>query len=67
MDLSQAHWRKSSRSGPNGGACVELATNLDQVVPVRDTKWREGGSLQFDRASFASFIADVKAGRYDLP
>ncbi len=25
MDLTGAHWRKSSRSGVNGGACVEIA------------------------------------------
>ncbi|GAA2205693.1 DUF397 domain-containing protein [Nonomuraea monospora] len=25
MDLSQACWRKSSFSGPNGGNCVEIA------------------------------------------
>lgn len=27
-DLSRARWRKSSRSGSNGGACVEVALNL---------------------------------------
>jgi Domain of unknown function (DUF397) len=26
MDLTRAEWRKSSRSGDNGGACVEVAT-----------------------------------------
>jgi hypothetical protein len=26
IDLSGAVWRKSSRSGGNGGACVEVAT-----------------------------------------
>lgn len=26
MDLSNAVWRKSSRSGDNGGNCVEVAT-----------------------------------------
>ena len=26
MDLTRAEWRKSSRSGSNGGACVEVAT-----------------------------------------
>lgn len=25
MDLTGAVWRKSTRSGPNGGACVEVA------------------------------------------
>jgi hypothetical protein len=26
MDLTRAEWRKSSRSGDNGGNCVEVAT-----------------------------------------
>ncbi|MEV0408172.1 DUF397 domain-containing protein [Actinoallomurus sp. NPDC050550] len=26
MDLSNADWRKSSRSGQNGGECVEVTT-----------------------------------------
>ena len=26
MDLIRAGWRKSTRSGDNGGACVEVAT-----------------------------------------
>jgi uncharacterized protein DUF397 len=26
MDLNRAEWRKSSRSGDNGGNCVEVAT-----------------------------------------
>ncbi|WP_406566919.1 DUF397 domain-containing protein [Actinoallomurus rhizosphaericola] len=26
MDLSNADWRKSTRSGQNGGDCVEVAT-----------------------------------------
>ena len=27
IDLSRAEWRKSSRSGGNGGQCVEVAHN----------------------------------------
>ena len=26
MDLSNADWRKSTRSGENGGECVEVTT-----------------------------------------
>ncbi|MCW2882618.1 MAG: hypothetical protein JWQ95_6718 [Sphaerisporangium sp.] len=38
MDLSAAIWRKSSKSGSDGGSCVEVATNLPGVVGVRDSK-----------------------------
>lgn len=29
MDLTDATWRKSTRSGNNGGECVEVATVQD--------------------------------------
>jgi uncharacterized protein DUF397 len=38
MDLTRAKWRKSIRSGGNGGDCVEVARNLPGVVAVRDSK-----------------------------
>jgi hypothetical protein len=41
-DLSRAMWNKSSYSN-NGGACVEVATNLPGRVAVRDSKDRGGG------------------------
>ncbi|MFY1620636.1 DUF397 domain-containing protein [Micromonospora sp. WMMD736] len=42
-----ARWRKSTRSGNNGGDCVEVADNRPGVVLVRDTKDRDGGTLAF--------------------
>jgi Domain of unknown function (DUF397) len=64
-DLSQAAWRKASRSQANGG-CVEVAANLGEVIAVRDSKRPEGGAHVVGRAAFAAFLADAKAGRYDL-
>jgi hypothetical protein len=65
IDLSQAQWRKSSRSGQNNGACVEVADNLPGVVAVRDSKCPEAGAHVVSRRAFAAFVADVKAGRFD--
>jgi hypothetical protein len=45
MDVTGARWRKSTRSGNNGGSCVEVADNLPGVVLVRDTNDRDGGTL----------------------
>lgn len=42
MNLSQAVWRKSSRSTGNGGSCVEVATNLTGLVAIRDSKLVDG-------------------------
>jgi hypothetical protein len=64
-DLSQATWRKARRSAQNGG-CVEIAANLPDVVAVRDSKRPEGGAHVVRRVAFAAFLADVKAGRYDV-
>jgi hypothetical protein len=65
-DLSGAHWRKSTRSGGDGGNCVEVATNLEDVVAVRDTKDRTAGTLLFAPAEWAMFIEDVKDGEFDV-
>jgi len=65
IDLSRANWRKARRSQHNGG-CVEVAANFDGVVAVRDSKRPEAGAHVVDRSAFAAFIADARAGRYDL-
>jgi hypothetical protein len=65
IDLSQAQWRKSSRSGQSNGACVEVAANLPGVVALRDSKSPEAGTHVISRSAFTAFLDDVKAGRYD--
>ena len=65
IDLSRAAWRKASRSSTNGG-CVEIAANFPDVVAIRDSKRPEGGAHVVSRTSFATFLADARAGRYDL-
>ncbi|WP_433342590.1 DUF397 domain-containing protein [Micromonospora sp. CA-111912] len=60
MDMSQAQWRKSTKSGNNGGSCVEVADNLAGIVLVRDTKDRDGGTLAFAPPAWAGFVDLVK-------
>ncbi|MBM0277578.1 DUF397 domain-containing protein [Micromonospora tarensis] len=59
MDLSDAQWRKSTRSGASGGNCVEVADNLPGVVGVRDSKDPTGPALTFDPAAWRAFVARV--------
>jgi uncharacterized protein DUF397 len=60
MDLNRADWRKSSYSGNNGGACIEVARNLPGVVAVRDSKDPHGPALIFTRADWTAFTALLK-------
>ncbi|GLW96992.1 DUF397 domain-containing protein [Microtetraspora sp. NBRC 16547] len=65
MDLSAAVWRKSSRSGGNGGQCVEVASNLPGVIAVRDSKDPDGPRLLFTPAEWRAFVDGVKDGEFD--
>lgn len=60
MDLSRAAWRTSTYSN-NGGACVEVASNLPGTVAVRDSKNSEGPALTFITDSWRAFIDDIKS------
>lgn len=60
MDMLTPQWRKSTRSGGNGGACVEVADNLPTMVLVRDSKDREGGTLHVDPAAWKAFVGYAK-------
>ncbi|MDK0521367.1 DUF397 domain-containing protein [Streptomyces sp. ML-6] len=65
---NEPRWFKSSYSS-NGGDCVEAAANLVApfgVVPVRDSKNPNGPVLNTSAASFASFVAGVKAGEFGV-
>jgi hypothetical protein len=61
MDLTRAEWRKSSRSGSNGGNCVEVARNLPGMVAVRDSKNPDGPVLIVSKDAWASFITRLRA------
>ncbi|MFA1540920.1 DUF397 domain-containing protein [Actinomadura monticuli] len=58
-------WRKSSRSGTEQNACVEVA-HLETRVGVRDSKNPEGGHIAMGQAAFGDLLARVKSGDLDL-
>ncbi|WP_326561267.1 DUF397 domain-containing protein [Micromonospora sp. NBC_01796] len=61
LDLTGARWRKSTRSGSNGGECVEVADNLTDLVAVRDSKDQAGPVLAFHPYAWSTFVSSVKA------
>lgn len=65
IDLSAAVWQKASLSTSGNGGCVEIALNLPGVIAIRDSKRPEAGAHVVDQATFAAFLADLKAGRYN--
>ncbi|MFB7471781.1 DUF397 domain-containing protein [Kitasatospora sp. NPDC056184] len=48
-------WFKSSYSGGEGGACVEVAEATESVL-VRDSKDKSGPQLTFSSAAWESFV-----------
>ncbi|MFC4533551.1 DUF397 domain-containing protein [Sphaerisporangium dianthi] len=62
MDWSGAVWRKSSRSGSDGGSCVEIATDPAGTVGVRDSKVFAGPVVVVAAAEWRAFLAGVKGG-----
>ncbi|MBE1485809.1 DUF397 domain-containing protein [Plantactinospora soyae] len=56
MDLTGAGWRKSSRSGSNQAACVEVALDLPGLVGVRDSKDPSGPVLVFAPGAWRAFV-----------
>ena len=61
MDLTRAEWRKSTRSGDNGGNCVEVAHNLSGVVAIRDSKDPGGLVLLVSKDEWAAFTGRIRA------
>ena len=64
-DPSDVRWRKSSRSGGQGGDCVEVAA-YSCGIAIRDSKHPQGPKLAFASVAWLSFAERVKANEYDL-
>jgi hypothetical protein len=62
MSAEALHWFKSSYSGSEGGACLEVAAS-PTTIHIRDSKNRtEDGSptFQVTPASWTAFTASLK-------
>ncbi|GAA4187865.1 DUF397 domain-containing protein [Microbispora amethystogenes] len=65
QELRAATWTKSSRSGSNGGNCVEVAELSQGRRGVRDSKNPTGPTLVFTAAEWDAFVQGVKHGEFD--
>ena len=54
-----SNWRKSSYSGDNGGACVEIASSAERVL-VRDTTDRSGPVIALTAEAWRTFTSTIK-------
>lgn len=65
LDLTEAVWQKSSRSGPFTDNCVEVAF-IGDTIAVRDSKNPAGAALLFTPAEWDAFVEGAKDGEFDV-
>jgi len=64
MQVSQdLNWKKSTYSD-GGRQCIEVATNVSDLAPVRDSKDPNGPVLLFSRAALADFAHAAANGEF---
>ncbi|MDT0458174.1 DUF397 domain-containing protein [Streptomyces sp. DSM 41527] len=64
IEVPAPTWFKSSYSGGEGNACLEVA-HAGTRVAVRDSKDPDGPTLAFPAAAFAAFINEVRGASAD--
>ena len=63
--VTGARWVKSSRSGPTGSNCVEVAFLSDGQVAVRNSRQPAGPALVFNAPEWAAFVGGAGNGEFD--
>jgi len=65
LDLTNARWVTSKRTGPGRDSSVEVAF-VDEAIAVRDAKNPTGPALIFTAAEWDAFVGGAKDGEFDL-
>jgi hypothetical protein len=65
VNLANAVWQKSSRSGPVSDNCVEIAF-VDGAIAMRDSKHPDGPVLLFTAEEWDAFVEGAKDGEFDV-
>jgi hypothetical protein len=60
-----SQWRKSTRSGSNGGNCVEVNFSAPGLVGVRDSKDLTRTPLVYTLDEWRAFVDGVKNDEFD--
>jgi hypothetical protein len=63
-EVTGARWVKSSRSGPTGGNCVEVAFLADGSVAVRNSRHPGGPALVFTEREWDAFLIGAGDGEF---
>jgi hypothetical protein len=62
-----ATWIRSSRSGPTGGNCVEVAFLAGGAVAMRNSRQPDGPALLFTAPEWEAFLGGARDGEFDTP
>lgn len=62
-DITTTQWIKASRSGGNGGNCVEMR-RTGTTVQVRDSKNPHGDLLAVPAAQFTAWVRAAATGEF---
>ncbi|WP_165985127.1 DUF397 domain-containing protein [Streptomyces sp. YIM 98790] len=60
MQRTEALWRRSSYSGSENGACLEVRDGIPGAVPVRDSKVPDAARLLIPGAAWRAFVRMVR-------
>ncbi|WP_329089273.1 MULTISPECIES: DUF397 domain-containing protein [unclassified Streptosporangium] len=65
-NLKTATWRKATKSGPNGGDCLEVAPLSGGRVGLRDTEAPERAPFVVSTSVWDAFVDGAKKGEFDF-
>lgn len=65
-ELATAEWRKATKSGANGGDCIEVAPLSGGRVGIRDTERPDLAPLVVKAGVWDAFTDGVKKGEFDF-
>ncbi|MFC6085991.1 DUF397 domain-containing protein [Sphaerisporangium aureirubrum] len=65
-ELKSAPWRKATKSGSNGGDCLEIAPLPEGRVALRDTEAPHQPPFVVTATVWDAFVDGAKKGEFDF-